>query len=100
MSRLLESLPHLHRLRLRQSSMMSDRALYELLQTPQRLVLEIEPSYAMSSYVLDQLNPSFHSTSNLVEVQLLKPQLDEEETLWPDLSFNFGRCASHVYIGR
>ncbi|CAK9009456.1 Phosphoglycolate phosphatase 2, partial [Durusdinium trenchii] len=99
MSRLLESLPHLHRLRLRQSSMMSDRALYELLQTPQRLVLEIEPSYAMSSYVLDQLNPSFHSTSNLVEVQLLKPQLDEEETLWPDLSFNFGRCASHVYIG-
>ena len=53
---IVEGLPSLRKLRLRSSSMMSDRALDVLQQSTQQFrVIEIEPSYTMSTYMLDQL---------------------------------------------
>ncbi|CAJ1432988.1 unnamed protein product [Effrenium voratum] len=53
--RIVLGLHSLRHLRVRASPMMSDRALQELQQAQQLQLLELEPSYSMSSYMLDQL---------------------------------------------
>jgi len=54
---IMEQLFHLQHFRVRSSDMFSDQALYILGEHAHRLVsLEIEPSYSMSTYALDQLN--------------------------------------------
>mmetsp|Transcript_93321 Transcript_93321/g.273189 ORF Transcript_93321/g.273189 Transcript_93321/m.273189 type:complete len:663 (-) Transcript_93321:99-2087(-) len=52
----VEGLPELQHFRLRGSTLLSDRALYSLGQAAHRLVsVELEKSYSMSSYALEQL---------------------------------------------
>ena len=41
----------LRHVRVRASSMISDQSLYHLMQTPQQLTVELEPSYSMSSHL-------------------------------------------------
>lgn len=129
--RIVASLPSLEHFRLRASSMLSDQSLYELQQAPHRLqILEVEPSYAMSTYMMDQLKASMagpsgdhvpSSFSSFMAAQLfglaspertspaqlrvLKP-LDEDNpalTLWPEVNFRIrNRRAPRegMYIGR
>lgn len=129
--RIVTSLPSLEHFRLRASSMLSDQSLYELQQARHRLqILEIEPSYAMSTYMMDQLKASMagpsgdhvpSSFSSFIAAQLfglaspertspaqlwvLKP-LDEDSpamTLWPEVNFRIrNRRAPRegMYIGR
>eukprot|EP00811_Abedinium_folium_P006509 NODE_1599_length_2426_cov_5.064811.p1 GENE.NODE_1599_length_2426_cov_5.064811~~NODE_1599_length_2426_cov_5.064811.p1 ORF type:complete len:686 (+),score=190.01 NODE_1599_length_2426_cov_5.064811:61-2118(+) len=53
---IVERLPELHRLRFRTSAMLSDQSLYLLAEAPQRFeCIELEPSYSMSSYALQNL---------------------------------------------
>mmetsp|Transcript_130130 Transcript_130130/g.417572 ORF Transcript_130130/g.417572 Transcript_130130/m.417572 type:complete len:612 (-) Transcript_130130:36-1871(-) len=53
---IVEMLPQLRRFRMRSSAMLSDRCLYILMEVAHRFsMLEIEPSFSMSSYAIDQL---------------------------------------------
>lgn len=48
----------LRHVRVRASSMISDQSLYHLMQTPQQLTVELEPSYSMSSHLGSSISPS------------------------------------------
>merc|ERR1740121_728445 len=53
---IVDGFPHLRRFRMRGSPMLTHQCLYTLIEVAHRFsVLELEPSYSMSSYALDDL---------------------------------------------